>query len=189
MSIEKQEIQDLVAALIAKTQEMAATKHIGHLNRLVGQRERIYAAIEALPEGRAALVELFDSPDPHLQLDVATHCKYKKIVLEAALDTLRRLAERRDKIGDDAKRSLQFQPSISVAETIQVSPRNRPYLPTPSGCDRRKAEALIRTNPIAHGTSAAGDPDLAQKISGPAGRIAVRRPSCGSTWMVVAFGQ
>jgi hypothetical protein len=143
MSSENQEIQGLVAALIAKTREMAATEHIGHLNRLVEQRERIYAAIEALPEGHEALLELFHSPDPHVQLDVARHCKYKKIVLEAALDTLRRLAERRDKIGDDAKWSLQFQPTVSVAETIQVPARNRPYLPPPSGCDRRKAEALI----------------------------------------------
>jgi hypothetical protein len=136
---------DLVAALRAKTQEMAATEHVGHYNRLFKQREKIYAAIEALPEGAEALRQLFDDPNPQLQLDVARHCKYRKIDLDAALSTLQRLALRADKIGHEAKSSLQFRlPESSGAESEFV-PRVFGFLPRPPGCSKTKAEEMIRT--------------------------------------------
>jgi uncharacterized protein YwqG len=143
MSSEIKEIGDLVAALTAKTKEMAATEHVGHFNRLFQQREQIYAAIEALPEGAAALSLLLEDSDPQVQLAVARHCKFKKINLDAALNTLRRLAERRDKIGSEAQSSLDFHLPEPSNPAPQFVPPVFSFLPTPPGCDKTKAEALV----------------------------------------------
>ncbi|MGP0058416.1 MAG: YwqG family protein [Beijerinckiaceae bacterium] len=145
MSHDEGGLSGLVAALRTKTQEMAATDHVGHFNRLFTQRQQIYAAIEAHPAGAEALRQLFDDPDPRVQLDVAQHCKYRKIELDAALSTLQRLALRADKIGRDAKSSLEFQLPESSGTKSEFVPRVFRFLPRPPGCSKAAAEEMIRT--------------------------------------------
>jgi uncharacterized protein YwqG len=143
MSREDGELDGLIAQLIAKTKVMAATEHIGRLNRLFSQREQIYAEIEAKPGGPAALIGLFDDPDPHVQLAVARHCRYRKINVEAALNALQRLAMRPDEIGNEAKFSLEYSPIADGDAPTPPAPRALPFLPAPRGCDRREAERMI----------------------------------------------
>ncbi|MGO9681269.1 MAG: DUF1963 domain-containing protein, partial [Beijerinckiaceae bacterium] len=139
------ELGGLVAALIAKTKEMAATDHVGHFNRLFSQREQIYTAIEAYPEAAEALRQLFDDPDPRVQLDVAQHCKYRKIDLDAALRTLQRLAARSDKIGAEAKSSLEVRLPESSGTKSEFVPRVFRFLPRPPSCSKATAEEMIGT--------------------------------------------
>jgi uncharacterized protein YwqG len=143
MSIENTVVGDLVLALIAKTKEMAATDHIGRFNRLFGQRGEIYAAIEASPGGIAALSRLLEDHDPLIQLTVARHCKFKKINLDAALNTLQRLAERHDQIGHEAKSSLEVQLTEASHAVPPFVPPVFSFLPRPPGCNQTKAEEMI----------------------------------------------
>jgi uncharacterized protein YwqG len=143
MSIENNVVGDLVVALIAKTKEMAATNHVGRFNRLFGQRDEIYAAIEASPGGIAALSRLLEDHDPLIQLYVARHCKFKKINFDAALNTLQRLAERHDQIGHEAKSSLEVQLTEASHATPPFVPPVFSFLPRPPGCSQIKAEEMI----------------------------------------------
>jgi hypothetical protein len=121
----------LVAALRAKTQEMAAAGGAGTYGRLFKQRQQLYAAIEARPEGSEALCRLFDDADPKVRLNVARHCGYKGINLDAALSTLQRLAARPDKIGDDAKACLEIRlPESRVTAFPAFRSRRSPARPT-----------------------------------------------------------
>jgi uncharacterized protein YwqG len=138
------ELGALIAALRIKTQEMAAIDHVGHYNRLFRQRVKIYQAIEACPEGVEGLRQLFDDADRKIQLDVARHCKYQKLNLEAALATFRRLAEHPDKIGKEAKHSLDFRLPERDPNAPPIVPRKFPFVSPPPGCDRREAEGMVR---------------------------------------------
>ncbi len=50
-----EELGARVAALVDKIAEMAATDHVGHYNRLFSHASRLYAEIDADPDGFDAL--------------------------------------------------------------------------------------------------------------------------------------
>jgi uncharacterized protein YwqG len=144
MSEEDRGLDGLLAELIAKTKEMAATDHIGHRNRLFMQRDEIFKKIGAHPDGPDALARLLDDPDPRLRVDVAAHCKFAEINAEAAMNTLRSLATRSDEIGFDARMSLKH-PVERGSDDDSPTPvaRTFPFLPAPRGCGRDEAEKMI----------------------------------------------
>jgi hypothetical protein len=122
-----EELESLVTALRARTQEMAAASGARTYGLLFKQRQQLYAAIEARPEGAEALRRLFDDADPKIRLNVARHCGYKGINLDAAIETLQGLAARADKIGDDAKACLQIHlPESRVTALPEDRPRRTP---------------------------------------------------------------
>jgi uncharacterized protein YwqG len=155
MSREDEELNGLIGALTAKIKEMAATNDVEHFTRLFLQYLQIYAEIEVKPGAPAALMELFDDPDPNIQLSVATHCKSNRINLDAALTTLQKLAGRSDSIGSEAKVALQPWPTETGNAAPPTVGREYPFLPLPRGCDRREAERMIK---------AALTPERAQQI-------------------------
>lgn len=143
MADDGEDLNALLAELRAKTEDIAVTEHVGHLNRLFSQREEIVAKIEAHPAGTAALAALLDDGDPKVQLYLALRCKNKKINLDAALRTLQRLATHAGPIGWDAKSTLVFTLPEPAADAPAYVPRTFPFLPRPPGCGRAKAEEMV----------------------------------------------
>ncbi len=146
MPATREELAAHVGALVDKITEMAATNHVGHYSRLFKHASALYAKIEADPDGFDALRALLDHPDAQVQLDVARHLKFK-LRSDEAFATLERLAQRQDKIGEEAQSSLETKPlRVSPSQASLPTPVRPAFLPLPQGRSRDEATRLIRAH-------------------------------------------
>jgi uncharacterized protein YwqG len=99
--------EQLVAAYIENVRFYKTIEHVGHMNRVMGERMRIVDELEARGAGTAkALLGLLDHTDLNVRLSAAIHCRaFDRAAYE---ETVRTLAERRDEIGQDARHSLEM---------------------------------------------------------------------------------
>jgi uncharacterized protein YwqG len=142
------DLESPIGVFIALTKEMAATRHTGRYTRLFYRRRRLFEDIKATSDGPAALQALMDHPDPKVQLDAARICKPDEMIGDVAFATLRRLAQRSDDIGHDARSSLE---TVSRNDTRPpASARDIAFLPLPGRCSQSVAAQIIRKSPLRH---------------------------------------
>jgi len=100
-------VPELLELFVANLGEYEKIDHIGRKNRLVAGRMRIISAIKAKTDGTLrALLPLLSSPDPMLRLEAAIHCK--ELDRDAAVAVIKKLAERSDNVGREARHSMHL---------------------------------------------------------------------------------
>jgi uncharacterized protein YwqG len=137
-----------IAAFIELTKEMAATHHSGRYARLFHRQKLIFEDIAKTPNVTSTLLALMDHADPRVQLAAARKCRSIEIIADVAFAALRRLAERTDDIGQDARWSLQNPMRNDTGLTASV--QDIPFLPSPGRCSKSVAAHIIRSSPLRH---------------------------------------
>jgi uncharacterized protein YwqG len=100
-------VLELLELFVAVTKEIETTGHIGRANRLHETRRRVIDAIKSRSAGTVqALLPLLSHEDADVQLSAAVF--YKEVDHTAYLRVARVLAARKDKVGRDARSSLEW---------------------------------------------------------------------------------
>ncbi len=142
------DLEKRVVAFIELTKEMDATRHSGRYNRLFDRQELLFKDIADAPEGTTILLALMDHADPRVQLAAARKCRSIEVIADASFATLRRLAQRADDIGRDARSS--FESPVQNDTRPTASARDLPFLPLPGRCSKSIAAQIIRSSPLRH---------------------------------------
>lgn len=142
------DLEKRVAAFIELTKEMATMRHSGRYNRLFHRQELVVKDIAETPDGTTILLALMDHADPRVQLSAARKCLSIEVIADASFATLRRLAQRADDIGDDARSFLESP--LRNDTRPPASARDLPFLPLPGRCSKSVAAQIIRSSPLRH---------------------------------------
>ncbi|MGO9134002.1 MAG: DUF1963 domain-containing protein [Methylovirgula sp.] len=144
MAEKEKPIGALVADLIETKRQIAATDHVGRINRLYRHQAAIFAAIDAAESGPQALCTLLDGTDADLAYTVATHCKFKGLCSEESDATLQRLGLRTDSMGDRARKFLASkQWEASMTRRAPPLLRSTPFAPAPKGVSLQALKQIV----------------------------------------------
>jgi uncharacterized protein YwqG len=137
-------LTDVIAAIGALTDQIAATSHVGRSNRLLRRRERLFEAIDAHADRLDLLRQLLDHAQPSLRIAAAWHCGWRRVLLEESARVATALAATSGDNGELARDWLECQAAMAFG--FPPSSANKPilaYAPTPLGLASETAMAMI----------------------------------------------
>ncbi|HLY54365.1 MAG TPA: DUF1963 domain-containing protein [Stellaceae bacterium] len=138
------ELQALIDQIAALTTELESVGHTGRYNRRFARRTRVFDLIDAHWKRDEALEAMLGHHEAEIRLLTAWHCGWQQVLLDSAERTIAALAERRDEIGQGARRWFEMRPQMAQGLTRHEPPRIAlSYRPKPPGCTAEAAAALI----------------------------------------------